>query len=325
MASHAFCTSEQVDATDETTALRILVLAGNAVTFAPFCFKHYVPVLKNVVAPYIAIGAMIGETPVGLAFGHLELQTPDRAQLISILVQPFLRCGGIGSRLLAAWETVARSIGARGLVATHTPKPVFEALLKSNGWTAPRLAKLQVVGEAQAMVSAGGAWRSVQGKLASPDGFSFENWQIRDGDAEAIARLSAQSACIAYLEPQQHASRIEPEVSIAIRRDGALTGWVLGERMSYGMGRGTLLDDAVSIHYFAAYCDEALAKSGLLIGGYFHAFARQAASFGPKSRAVYVTSPSMPGMLALTQRRFAAIAERVDEIFTSRKALDAGE
>ncbi|MES2495435.1 MAG: hypothetical protein V4618_04945 [Pseudomonadota bacterium] len=308
--------------------LRTIVLGGDAAGFTDFTFQHYRGLVHKVARPYLAVGVLLGDRPVGLAFGWVEPSEADgriEANLSSIQIMPLLRKAGIGHAALAAWEAEAMRRGARQAVTYHPgrlkERTAFEALLAASRWSPPETHKLQVTGEAAGMSVIGGNWRGVRGRLIEPEGVTFDAWDMSamTADREGIARLTAQSTCIPYLEPLQHAARIEPAVSLAIRREGVLLGWILGERLVRSIGPGSMVPDVTSINYFAAYCDEAVASRGLLIGAFFHSFSRQAAAFGPRSRATYITKPIMPQMVALSRRRFAPMADYVDEVFVSRK------
>ena len=111
------------------------------------------------------------------------------------------------------------------------------------------------------------------------------------------------------LGPIALADRMAPAFSTLIRRQGAVVGWVLAR-------------DAAerSIHYDEAFLDPVYWHSGITIGAYHHCYARQAALLGRDSVATYYTDPSRPRMVALTRRRFAPIADRIETILAVRSA-----
>lgn len=288
-------------------------LTGGATAFAPLTFPRLGWVLDTLPAPWLAVGARLGGLPAGLALGRIE---DGVGHLLSLTVTRALRRQGIGRRLAAAWETAAAAAGATRLRAGCSDRlkgrDALVATLGRAGWSAPRLAQVWAIGETAPMVAAVGAWPSVAARLREPDGFTFECWRGLDGaDGPAVAALAAEPEFLAPLHPSVRAERIEPACSIAVRRRGALVGWVLGERTDRvpldGVGHRP------AVYYRSAYLARPLWHTGVLVGAYWHAYARQAAVFGPDSLALFCTG--FPRMMALVRRRFAPISLRIDETF----------
>jgi hypothetical protein len=77
--------------------------------------------------------------------------------------------------------------------------------------------------------------------------------------------------------------------------------------------------DRVCRLYASANLDRGLWHTGVLVAGYYHAFARQAAAYGEDTIASYFTC--LPRQMAMTRRRFAPIALQLDEILSASKSL----
>jgi hypothetical protein len=116
------------------------------------------------------------------------------------------------------------------------------------------------------------------------------------------------------MAPATYEANLDPVASVALRREGCLIGWVLAQPVARPMPG--VPDGRHSLYYASAYIDEALAATGSLVGGYYHAFSRQGAAYGMESIACLHTT--MPRMQAMVRRRFGPMALRVDETFESR-------
>ncbi|MBP2230009.1 GNAT superfamily N-acetyltransferase [Azospirillum agricola] len=293
--------------------LSLSPLSGKAGAFAPLTFPRLGWVLDALPAPWVAVGARVGGLPAGLALGMVQEGT---GHLLSLTVAAPLRRRGIGRRLAAAWEEAAQAAGAGRLRAGYSERlkerAALAATLGHAGWSAPRLSQVWAIGETAPMVEAVGAWPAVAARLRDPDGFAFEPWSgVGAADAGALAALTAEPDVLPHMHPDLRAEHIEPACSVAVRRHGALVGWVIGERAA-----SVPLDshrDRPAILYRSAYLARPLWHTGVLVGAYWHAYARQTAAFGPRSVAMFATV--FPRMMALVRRRFAPISLRVDETF----------
>lgn len=288
-------------------------LTGAAAAFATLTFPRLGWVLDTLPAPWLAVGARVGGLPAGLALGRIE---DGVAHLLSLTVAGALRRRGIGRRLATAWEMAAAAGGARLLRAGYSERlkerDALVATLGRAGWSAPRPAQVWAIGETAPMVAAVGAWPAVAARLREPGGFAFDPWRgLDETDGQALTALAAEPEFLAHMHPSVRAECIEPACSIAVRRHGALVGWVLGERADSvpldGYGHRP------AVYYRSAYLARSLWHTGVLVGAYWHAYARQTAAFGPDSLALFCTA--FPRMMALVRRRFAPISLRIDETF----------
>ena len=135
-------------------------------------------------------------------------------------------------------------------------------------------------------------------------------------DAE-IRRLSAPPDCPPGLAPERWAGELEDAECLVLCREGQVTGWMLAS-----------LDPpqpAVprTLFVLSAYVRRDLWRSGLLTAAYHHIAHRHAERFGPEALVRFFTVPEYPGMMALTRRRLAPAAVRVDEWLVATKHLAA--
>jgi GNAT superfamily N-acetyltransferase len=303
------------------------VLKGNAGLFSSLTFGQVGNWLDPVPADVIAVGLVVGARPVGLALGHLQ---PGRTEavLTSIAVAPAFRRKGLGKRLLDAWLAEASGRGATRCVASYieamSGRVAFESLLADSGWTPPCATGLVVVGRVGRMVDAVRSWSSVTDRLAVSRTYSFDPLDLTAADVAEVDRYLADPEAADMRGPLRQTERLARDFSIVIRREGRLVGWVLAAET-----HRPLLDGATNgpaIRYLEAYLDPAHRRGGIMVGAYYHCYAKQMAQLGGDSIAVYYTShETRPRMVALSQRRFAPIAERVDPILSSRMSLNSTE
>jgi len=144
--------------------------------------------------------------------------------------------------------------------------------------------------------------------------FSFASWSsVTSEDNPAIKSLSAEPTCCENMSPTCWEGLIESRASIAVRREGELVGWVL-----------TMLDTTgaePTLSCESGYVRHDLWRTGVLVEAYYHAYSEAAKHFGPGTIVRFSTGPRMPGMMALTRRRFAPVSLWVDDWLVSRKSL----
>ncbi|WP_294641314.1 GNAT family N-acetyltransferase [uncultured Aureimonas sp.] len=291
--------------------------------FAAFTYPRLAKLVAEPRPSMLAIGAFDGDSPAGLALGDCG---PGDGRLLSLMVDRRCRGMGIATQLMRAFASAAGERGIRR-IETHYPdhlasRPALEAALSNAGWSEPNLGNVQIVGLAGAMSDVGGRWPGVRRLLERPEPYAFTPWSERTArDEAAVERCLGEGSDIRPPDPLTWRTSFDLDLSFVLRRGGDLVGWLIGQRAETGFGPETTSDEAVSVHYPAAYCAEAHSRSGILIAGYHQAFSRQAELYGPRSRASYRTHPGARAMLALTMRRFAPLALRVDRVFTSRLHL----
>ncbi len=301
------------------------VLRGSAGLFSPFTFGRVGGWLEPVPDHVIAVGLIVGGRPLGLALGTL-LPGRSQCELLSIAVAPAMRRLGLGGRLLDAWQAEASWRGATECRANYNEtmpgRDALEALLERAGWTVSRPSGLVVIGRVGKMADEVGAWPGIAGRLAAPRSYAFEPLELNAADVEAVERYLSTPEAADMSGPIRQAEQLADDFSIAIRRDGQLVGWLLATETRRPLVEANA--DVPAIRYLEAYLDPAYRQGGIMVGAYYHCYSRQAARLGRDSVAVYYTShDSRPRMVALTLRRFASLAERVETIFSASARLPA--
>lgn len=296
------------------------VLTRDARLFSGLTFNRFRSSLAPLAPSMVAIGAIAGGRPVGLAIGTCE--DGAEAELLSVAVAPADRRRGIGLALLQAWQGEVVRRGATTVIARYSEtipgRAAFEALLTKTGWSAPVEDGLIVIGRAGVMAEAAGAWRTIDLRLSRTDLYDYAPVELSDADVSAVEAYLAQPSTAGMSGPVALAQTIAPAFSTLIRRQGVLVGWVLAAETE---SSGAIAQSNVgeqAIRYLEAFLDPAYWHSGITIGAYYHCYARQAALLGRNSIAVYYTNPTKPRMVAITRRRFASIADRIETILAVR-------
>lgn len=107
--------------------------------FAQLTYPRFVRCLTEPGWPIVAVGAVAGGRPIGLA---LVLVAGVTGRLLSLNVEPIWRQRGLGTALLAACESALALRGAIEIVATHSSRTVaraaFERTLAAARWEPTR-------------------------------------------------------------------------------------------------------------------------------------------------------------------------------------------
>jgi GNAT superfamily N-acetyltransferase len=307
--------------------LRLISLRDDASLFAGLTFKRWRSLTHKLPSNGVAVGAVVGGLPAGLALGLVA--DDGQAELLSVFVAAGNRRRGIGKRLLETWTADARTKGALSISVRFAERGerrlALDALLSASGWTEPSEDGLVVLGRAGSMVEAVGAWAPVSERLSKQSLYSFDPMCLTKADVERVDSLLALSDATHMHGPLRLWQRLEQGVSCLVRREGQLVGWVLAgrSRERWSALAETGADQNIQgakvplIEYYEAYLDPSYWHTAIAVGAYYHCYSKQVELFGPQSLALYYTGPSRPRMVHLTRRRFAPIAERVETIWKS--------
>lgn len=270
--------------------------------FAAFTYPRFHGILLGtapVTGPgQIVIGALVGETPIGLALFSSPFRENER-RLLSVMVNAPWRRRGIGKRLLDVGEAVARSMGTTRLLAVHSSRSsaraAYEGLMRNAGWGEPAAFEHRLAGKAGWALQARQDWAPFLARLRER-GFGLTDWsEITAADREAVAALlKEQPAEAAAFDPfvSEQKLAIEPRLSVLLRRHGEIVGWILGSK-------GALAD---SVHYTHGYVRPELQRAGWLVGGVLAVSERQAGHLGPESLSTLETSSANRGMRLFMER-----------------------
>lgn len=255
-----------------------------------------------------AVGATEDGEAAGLA---LALRLPHKrfTRLASLFVRERSRRRGIATRLLAALEEELRREGVERLEASYqTGRSTSEApprLLARLGWPAPQPDRL--------------ICRCDRRMLDSP-------W-LRDyalpKDAQVVPWSEVSAAEIDALRASQGSDPWIPDSlrpweyrdiafnSVAMRRHGALVGWVLTQRF-----------DSSTLIYSNSYMHPTLQRTARILALYVRAVRQQAAD-PALPNAVWVVPFVHPTMVRFVRGTMAPYMNRVEELRVSIKPLAA--
>lgn len=175
----------------------------------------------------LAVGAFAGARPVGLGLAS-PAGTPDRAEFLSLFVDPEFRRQGLGTALMRRTMAECDVRGVRELSAIYMTgragTAAVERILSVTGWDAPETRMLVLRCSLESMAPA--PWLT---RLTQPPGFETVPWvDITEAEREAIRVSHAQTPWIAPdLVPFDFEQGIEPLTSVALRVRGEVLGWCL--------------------------------------------------------------------------------------------------
>jgi GNAT superfamily N-acetyltransferase len=211
-------------------------------TLAPYAgmtFPSLAPGSKRLAAitgELLAVSAMVSGTMVAMAVA--ERHPDGSASLCSLLVQAPLRRQGIGTRLVAHLQQFLALQGAHRLSVRFTGNAAtsasLEPLLARLGWSAPVTHFVLLQGSADKLGTA--PWHQ---RFALSASYTLFPWpQANAADRAAAHMLGAAPELL----PPVSDAGIESAVSLGLRHQGQLVGWLIAHRM-----------DATTVRYSCLY------------------------------------------------------------------------
>ena len=281
-----------------------------------------VPPVDHLPGKLEAFGANLSGMPIGLVvLQHLQKNksiSVPHTRILSVMVAREHRRHAIGQGLLDAAAERARALGSKQMVAQHSAqtkgRAAFEALLASDGWAAPELCEYRLAGQADWTERVAKKWRPMLERIRR-QGYSHSPWkeiskQDRQ-DAEAVVDAGMVHPNLGFANFEPHC---DPALSIALRYQGKLVGWVIGETPP-GTGYH---------HYTCGHVRPDLQQKGWVIAGLHDVCVLQQEFYGPTSVAVYETFGANAPMINFMKRRLAGVTLWTDERFQSTKTLVSG-
>ena len=309
--------------------ITIAPLTGPAEDFAPFTYPRFRPALsqlsedgaqtEDISGTIHAVGARNGEQPIGLALIQVLPKTAERkrcaARVLSVMVGRHNRQDGVGKALLRFLEQYAGSQGALDLFTQYSAqtkeRAAFEALLSSCGWSPPALLEFRLSGHADWTERVADLWRPMLARMHR-QGYSSTPWaDITDADRSDAEAVVSEGLIHPLLDFKLFEPHMDPAVSIALRQNDKLVGWVLGET----------LPSTGYHHYTCGHVRPKLQRSGWLIGGIYDVCVLQHEAYGAKSVAAYETFGENTAMINFMRRKLSDVTLWMDERFQSSKPL----
>lgn len=294
---------------------RLEGLDGEASKFAALTFPRYTSLLDKIGSPFVAVGLSMGSRPVGLALSRVD----DRnACLLSVFLSPEVRGAGYGVKLLDCLEQ--RLVGtADFLWAEYTSslpqRRAFEGALRRAGWDPPVLRMVRVSGPLASVVKLTRSWPGLRDDRDARLGVAFEPWSIEAGDEAAIRDLMSEPDFLRSLAPDLHAPLIDPSISFAIRRNGKLIGWILGERLA----KSPPGSHGVHVNWRAAYVTRSLWRTGVVARAFVRSVVAAQDLYGDEATASLYAA--LPRVATMVRNRSADPAISSVDILAAHKPL----
>ena len=265
--------------------------ADDTVAFADLTFASYRPLLAEASATgtIAALGARIDGTPAALALARVL--GDGESEILSLFVKPAYRRQGLGIRLVAQLERLLRE---RGCTQSHTvyttephASPPIERLLQAAGWSVPQPRLVIFRFDRRSLLS---PWmRRMQ--IRPP--YEVVGWsEVREADLQKVRTLALASGIPDYLLPFEPDNAPQSAVSVLLRYENELVGWLVGHRVAPDTARYTKLFIEEKFH------GSTFAGMGLIA----EAIRRQALELGYYSYAICGVRADNERMLRLLRR-----------------------
>jgi len=224
--------------------VRRLASAADALPFAPLTFPTFhrtLFALGHESGP-VMLGASRRGEPVGLA---LAIVKSDTAQLLSLAVATHARGTGIGGKLMVELESILRGEGVARMELNFTdPNATSEAwrrLLRRAGWSepTPRM-RLFTLGRGSLETVARARWMSRQEPPVDCALFPWTDLTSAE-EGELRAEVGPDSWFPPVLSPFAMADPIDARLSVGLRYQGRVAGWLIAHRIAEGTVRYTSL------------------------------------------------------------------------------------
>lgn len=257
--------------------------------------------------------ATAGMLPIGLAVA--KRGRDGRMRLLSIMVASAFRRHGVATKLLAAVEAEARCLGLQALDAQHggrVERTAFTRFLDQNGWAPPELLEHRVACRADWPDRKGAKWAAFMERLRR-GGYGATPWgEITPEERAAALDLEEREVNPKWPRFSDFEPYADPALSVALRRDGRLVGWIHCEsKIAEGYH-----------HYVTGFVESSLQGRGWLLAGLESVCRLQAAAYGPGSVAVYETPGYNTPMLAFMEKHLTPVCLWTDDRFISSKILE---
>lgn len=214
-----------------------------ALTFPSLAAGSRLAALKG---ELLGVSAMASGTMVGLAIAERR-DDGTSANLTSLMVEPGHRRQGIATRLVGNLQRFLAEQGVDDLAVRYTAgqeiSATFEPLLRRLGWTAPQTEFVLLQSSAERL--AGMGWQT-RYPLKPP----YELFPWIEATTADMASARASDAAEVLLPPPT-AAGLEATVSLGLRHNGTLVGWLIAHRV-----------DAATVRYSSLFVAPAHRRRG---------------------------------------------------------------
>lgn len=269
----------------------MLLSSENGGIFRDLTFPSYRPLIDNLSSSgnVIALGLSVNGEPIGL--GLARVLPEAKSEILSVFVTKQYRSQGLGAELLSQLEQVLRDrrcTGSQTVYMTGTPSaPIVEHLLLKAGWTPPQRSLVIFRFDRRILTA---PWLR-RARIRPP--YEVIPWtEVQEQELERVRiRQQSQASIPDYLLPFEQDNSFHSEISVGLRFNGELIGWMIGHLIAPN-----------TVRYTKLFVDGKF-EGGLLAMAFIgEAIRRQVRELGPNSYVICGVKSENRRAIGLLQR-----------------------
>ena len=285
---------------------------GTAFFFQALTFSVYRELLstEKLKKSVIAIGASErSNQPAGLILAQIE-PNKHSIELLSIYVKSHLRSQGMANAMLGRLEEESLRRGIKSVHCSYTtgqPSIIaLEKLFKKRDWTRPQIRQFIYKCDRKILNA---LWLHQEYNL--PSSFSFFLWKdiTSEEKRKIMERQETERWIPQDLIPFQYEKSFEPLISIGLRYQDEIVGWLITHRIINN-----------TIRYTCGFVQKELQAFGLIFPLYIEVAKRQA-SFFPSYNASWAVPIAHKSMVSFAQKNLAPFTISSEQSKYSSKRL----
>lgn len=280
-----------------------LLNVHTVVPYSGLTFPHFRSRLESLSleGSMMAVGASVNGQPVGLALA--DVHTDDSAgEVCSLFVTPAYRGCGIGTALLDQIEMGLQKRGCSKAWFRYTAgkatTSTLEGMLHKGGWEEPEVRRWICKADRHILDA---PWMK---RRHLPDSFALFPWQeLTPTERDAMKKEEGPDGWLPEgYTPFDDEHLIEPTISLGLRYQSEVVGWMFVHRVSEGV-----------VRYHHLFVREDLRRKRCGLPMLVESIWRQAETLGSDSCGVFIIGNKNPTMRRFLQRQIAPYLVSVQE------------